>query len=835
MVFGLETVTEINPLLSSANQVREEFQKQFHFPLVLWVNDEVQQKIRQIAPDFESWAIPVQLTMNREAIASFVTATAQDWFANPLQLNRQSAQKLQGELAAAQQDLISQGGLDEELNAHLETLFGAVQFILGQPDLALVHYQLAAKWWDKSQQLEPLGKVYHQIAVCHYIKARQQRNLNPSDWQPTREAVAHCLATFEQTQNPDLIANSLESIGQILRQLGEWETLQTLATDALSIHEAENQPIETARDYGFLAEVALSQSNWTEAQELAEKALEILAAVPGFSDSNRPMEMDEPPGEIALGFDASRYYFILAQAEQNLNHPEVAIGHLEAAKQIGSPEHDTQLYLEILCQLQDLYFQQKQYLEAFELKLNRYSIEQQYGLRAFVGACWIQPQRQENFGLTPVDKRQSVAPEIAASGRMWDVEKIVEEIGKNDSRILVIHGQSGVGKSSLVNGGIIPKLKEQLSGYQEYLPIPVRVYTNWREEFASSLAEALAEKGVKIRSVPGEGQFAWFLEQLQENESRNRRSILIFDQFEEFFFACATPRERRQFFDFLGDCLRIPSLKVILSLREDYLHELLECDRLESMKTINNDILARKVRYPLGNFSPPDAEKIIQSLTEKTQFCLSDELTQALVQDLADELDAVRPIELQIVGAQLQAENITTLAEYQERGPKTEFVKRYLDDVVKDCGPENQQMGEFVLYLLTDEKGTRPLKTREEIAGELQEIAADLTGEVSQLDLVLKIFVDSGLVLLIQEKPAERYQLVHDYLAEFIRKQQQPQLERLRAELEQERTQRKLPKPTSKDRRRVRTGKKGQANLSRSQSESKHSEFAWEQEFLPHP
>ncbi|MCT7985170.1 hypothetical protein NG796_18005, partial [Laspinema sp. A4] len=792
MVFGLETVTEINSLLSSANQVREEFQKQFHFPLVLWVNDEVQQKIRQIAPDLESWAIPVQLTMDREAIATFVTETAQAWFANQLPLNRQSALKLLGELEPAQIDLISQSGLDEELNANLETLLGAVQFILVQPDIALVHYQLAATWWDKSQQLERLGKIYHQIAVCHYIKVRQQRNLTPSDWQPTREAISHCLAAFEQTQNPHLIADSLESIGKILRQLPDWDTLQTLATHALSIHEAENQPIETARDYGFLAEVALSQSNWTEAQELAEKALEILTTVPGFSFPHSPSPIDENSSASTLGFDASLYYFILAQAEQKLNQPEAALRHLEAAKQAGSPDHDTQLYLDIICQLQLLYFQQKQYLEAFELKLNRYSIEQQYGLRAFVGACWIQPQRQENFGLTPIDKRQSVAPEIAASGRMLDVEKIVKEIGANDSRILVIHGQSGVGKSSLVNGGIIPKLKEKLSGYQEYLPIPVRVYTNWMEEFASSLAEALADKGVKFRSVLGEGQFASFLEQLQENESQNLRSILIFDQFEEFFFACPTPRERRQFFDFLGDCLTIPSIKIILSLREDYLHQLLECDRLESMKSINNDILARKVRYPLGNFPPPDAEKIIQSLTEKTQFWLSDELTQALVQDLADELDAVRPIELQIVGAQLQAENITTLAEYQKRGPKTEFVKRYLDDVVKDCGPENQQMGEFVLYLLTDEKGTRPLKTREEIAGELQELAADLTGEVSQLDLVLKIFVDSGLVLLIQEKPAERYQLVHDYLAEFIRKQQQPQLERLRAELEQERTQRKL-------------------------------------------
>ncbi|HEY9838201.1 MAG TPA: tetratricopeptide repeat protein, partial [Vampirovibrionales bacterium] len=348
MVFGLETVTEINPLLSSANQVREEFQKQFHFPLVLWVNDEVQQKIRQIAPDLESWAIPVQLTMDREAIATFVTETAQAWFANQLPLTRQSALKLLGELAPAQIDLISQPGLDEELNANLESLLGAVQFILGQPDIALDHYQQATKWWNKSQQLERLGKIYHQIAVCHYIKARQQRNLDPSDWQPTREAISHCLAAFEQTQNPHLIADSLESIGKILRQLPDWDTLQTLATHALSIHEAENQPIETARDYGFLAEVALSQSNWTEAKELAEKALEILGTVPGFSFPNSQSPIDENPSASTLGFDASLYYFILAQAEQKLNQPEAALRHLEAAKQAGSPDHDTQLYRDIL-------------------------------------------------------------------------------------------------------------------------------------------------------------------------------------------------------------------------------------------------------------------------------------------------------------------------------------------------------------------------------------------------------------------------------------------------------------------------------------------------------
>ncbi len=49
----------------------------------------------------------------------------------------------------------------------------------------------------------------------------------------------------------------------------------------------------------------------------------------------------------------------------------------------------------------------------------------------------------------------------------------------------------------------------------------------------------------------------------------------------------------------------------------------------------------------------------------------------------------------------------------------------------------------------------------------------------------------SGLVVLLKENPAERYQLVHDYLAAFIRQQWEPKLKQVMAELEKEREQRK--------------------------------------------
>ena len=85
-------------------------------------------------------------------------------------------------------------------------------------------------------------------------------------------------------------------------------------------------------------------------------------------------------------------------------------------------------------------------------------------------------------------------------------------------------------------------------------------------------------------------------------------------------------------------------------------------------------------------------------------------MVEALVDDLAGPLRQVRPIEMQVVGAQLQTDGIQTLAEYRQLAgqPKETLVRRYLDDVVVDCGEENRQLAELALFLLTDERGTRP-------------------------------------------------------------------------------------------------------------------------------
>ena len=56
VVLGFENVEHLDDLLASANRMRDGFRQQFTFPVVLWVDDDVANKLIKLAPDFYSWA-----------------------------------------------------------------------------------------------------------------------------------------------------------------------------------------------------------------------------------------------------------------------------------------------------------------------------------------------------------------------------------------------------------------------------------------------------------------------------------------------------------------------------------------------------------------------------------------------------------------------------------------------------------------------------------------------------------------------------------------------------------------------------------------------------------
>jgi WD40 repeat protein/tetratricopeptide (TPR) repeat protein len=881
MVLGLDSVERLPQMLTAVNQVREEFRKHFTFPLVLWINDDIYKQLMQFAPDFESWATSKSFVIQKDELGNHFRDIANLWFSNNLRLGEDDYLILKLELEAAQRDLLGVEDVSSskisnwELEADLESLLGFVEKNNNQKDAALEHYQKALSLWRQvdnvgiklgdelnENKLERQVKILGEICICYYLKAIKHADKNHLNWQATKNYIQEYLGLVENNQRLDLINHDSVIFGEILRDLQEWKVLKKIFSQLLETHRVENKPLELARDYGFLAEAALGEKNWRDANSYARQALDLIKDLPVSSFPGSSLEMtssealplvresrqslgesvptqsmgtrenSKPLSLQERGLERGLYLCILAKSQYYLGEKLEAIRNLEIARELSEPLEDVRLYIDILNYLQKLYFEQKEYLKAYDIKQEQFSVEQQFGLRAFIGAGRLQSFKgdgfstEDNRNIKNTKYHEKVAPEIAASTRQLDVERLVERVGDTQHKLIVIYGQSGVGKSSLVNGGLEPALKNKAIGIKDNLPLVVRVYTNWQEELARQIEENLSpnlsparrealisppflarETSISPPSLAGKGVGGLgsaIFEKLTEIEQCNIRTVLIFDQFEEFFFVCTEPEQRREFFGFLADCLNVLSVKVILSLRVDYLHYLLECNDLPNMNIIGNDILSNNVLYKVGNFKPDDAKSIIQRLTEGANFPLEPALVDKLVEDLAGTLGEVRPIELQIVGAQLQAENINNLAKYGLLGEKAkeELVKRYLQAVVENCGAENMQVAELLLYSLTDDKGTRPLKTRAELERDLEEITpsglsrnlSEFQGDLksSQFDLVLKILVKSGLVLLLPEKPGNRYQLVHDYIAAFIHQQQEPKLTVLMEELQIEREQRKV-------------------------------------------
>ncbi len=824
MVFGLESVSQLDRLFMAANQVREEFRKHFPFPIVFWVDDRVLKSFIRVAPDFESWATSTEFALSTPAAIDTIATSIDRVLSEVVEkgsLNFIPNSTILGsrnclELGFAKEDLSDrQVQLVPELEASLHFVLGRDDYAADRLDRALERYQQSLAFWEQipesfsyspgknalswrdrectyipfiplTSDPSPLvwemppppyflqqGVVLFHIGLCYCRQAQLDQPQEQQHLQQARYYLETCVRVFEESRHPELVAKFIGQLGEILQRLQAWEALSIVAKKSITLHLYYGKAQELARDYGFLAEVALQQSQWEKARNFAERALAVLGNEPS-------LPLPAPQG---------LYLLLLARAFAQLGQGAEAISHLHFAEQRTDPQYDLQLYRRILEALRSLYFQQSEYLKAFEIKQKQRAVEAQFGLRAFIGAGRLQARLQTlNPSLMVSAQPAHVPVEIATSGREGDVNRLIERLGRNDYRLTVIHGHSGVGKSSLVQAGLVPVLKQTAIAARNAFPVLLQVYTDWISGLKQGIETGLEELGIDrddsarlngkgaekqpLKSAELPEKLQELMSELHRNNERNLLTVLIFDQFEEFFFVQTDPVQRQEFYQFLNACLNVPFVKVIFSLREDYVHYLLECERLGNIEVVNQDILNKNIRYYLGNLSQATARQVIENLTERAQFHLEPGLIDALVEDLADRVGEVRPIELQVVGAQLQAENITTLEQYRQSGPKEKLVQRFLEEAIADCGPENEYTARLLLYFLTEESGTRPLKKQAEL---LAELTPELAGDLDNLEEILKILEKAGLVFVLPEIPDSRYQLIHDYLVKFIRDQEQIQ------------------------------------------------------------
>lgn len=749
MILGLDIVNDIDQLLRATNQVREEFRRHCPFPLVLWINDKILIKLKQLAPDFKNWGTIVFFQIEPDVLIQVLREKTNILFSRIL--NSEPHEFLANEtifgntysleLKAALKDLSNcKQTLEPDLKASLEFLLGRSDYGKGNIKVALEHYHnslaLLRQIIENNSNNELLLKqatLLFNIGLCH----THQSNL---DWQKSKQYFKYCLDIFERLDRLDLVAKFINYLGDVFVNTGDWDDLDRLAQKSLNLHRIYLKPVQLAQDYGFLAMVALHQNRYRDAYVNATLA------------RNTIIEQSLLKEQENQGL----YYLLLAQAEEQLGHHKESVNSQQEAVNYA-PQNQQNLYLRFLKELRLLYFKHHHYLDAYKAKQDEQSFKQQIGLTAFVGASRLKEVKSEQVFI-----------------RQEDVKQLIARLATPRNKLTIIYGQSGVGKSSLIEAALIPQLKQKsiIKG-RNILTIVLRVYTRWIKEIGRQLTDELQNLADKTTSINEKILVKAVLEQFEINDQQNKITVIIFDQFEEFFFVCKDTQKRKEFFDFFAQCLEIPYVKVILSLREDYLHLVLLATRKLKLDKINNNILGKDILYYIGNFSPEQAIDIIDGLTARSMFSLEPSLINQLVEHLTNDFGEVRPIELQVVGSQLQEKDITTLAKYQKLGnfPKEILIKGYLDSVIKDCGKENEDIAFLVLYLLTGDNDTRPLKTAENLRKDLELLEENLGKNTDQLKLVLDIFVEASLVLILQSKKNEQYQLVHDYLVKIIRQE----------------------------------------------------------------
>ena len=808
MVTGLEAVRSLDSLLKAANLGRDELPKVFNCPVVLWVNDTTLQQLNRYAPDLKSFAAtPLRFEYPTPSLMAVLSTQADHTFAQILETtqgislsDRLPFSTSLTEPLASQELSFARAQLENHEHGLSDDLMADLLFLEGrnlhqQQDLARArsHYEESLRHWQQPSEtdkpdtaitrLDKQAVLLFHLGLWWRVQAVSKAIDPVYAYQQAKQYFEDCLAIFRQQDRPDRVGRFILALAEVLQKQADWPGLANIAQSGIDLHQSD--PARLARDYGYLAEVAIARYDadprseyLDEAREFARRALEISGQETGEQETgDRRQEVGEPLSAraIALRYHRGYYFYLLAVAGQLQGEPATAIAQLEKARQQTDPRYDLALYRNILSRLWQLYFDHQHYAEAFEIKLAQRRVENLFGLRAFIGASQIRPPVARSPYSELVNSEggldEILAAEIRASGRAQDIEALVSRLAQPRYPIVVIHGQSGVGKSSTLSAGLVPRLRSLISEGRTTRPVLIDSYSDW----VSQLTDALTHSAdfQKRETHPADLSLHSLIDRLKAlTRGKYQQIVLVFDQFEDFFYEHPAIEQRRDLYFFLRDCLDLPYVKVVLALREDFLHYLLEWDRSADLNAIDNDILGKEIRYYLGNFTPESAETVIWQLTQAAEFYLEDGLITTLVNDLAAETGEVRPIELQVVGAQLQREQITTLEKYKQlgRSPKAQLLNNFLGSVIHDCGAENATVAKSVLYLLS-EGSSRPVKSLSEL-----EEALMLAGiRTASLQLVLTIFIGSGLVFEVLEVSGVRYQLVHEYLGGLI--QQLPGLE----------------------------------------------------------
>ncbi|EGV28617.1 Sigma 54 interacting domain protein [Thiorhodococcus drewsii AZ1] len=221
-------------------------------------------------------------------------------------------------------------------------------------------------------------------------------------------------------------------------------------------------------------------------------------------------------------------------------------------------------------------------------------------------------------------------------GRELEIGDVLDRLRLPEARFLIVSGDSGSGKSSLVDAGVLPRLEQQgladaarvqtarlaPSRGSDPFDALLRVLHGLCERAgldAYQLAQGLAEDHEDLAVI---------LERLLHGGLQADLLVLFLDQMEELFVADGTMAVR--FLSGLHQSAHSLPLRVIATIRSDFLHH---CYRHTEML----QVLRGPGHYPLGRVAPYRLHDLILRPAQCAGVSVPDGLVRRLVDDLGTE------------------------------------------------------------------------------------------------------------------------------------------------------------------------------------------------------
>ncbi|MBI5758875.1 MAG: hypothetical protein HZA46_10195 [Planctomycetales bacterium] len=334
---------------------------------------------------------------------------------------------------------------------------------------------------------------------------------------------------------------------------------------------------------------------------------------------------------------------------------------------------------------------------------------------------------------------------------------VLQWIREAKSKFLVLTGESGVGKSSLLNAYVIPQLE---GSDPAWLVIQLRSF----DDPLAELRRRLLEKGTVWDQPPTKAAADWSdVELLCRAAERlvdsGNRLLLEFDQFEELVILHELTPDRVVAIRVWLDQLKAApceNVTVLLSLRSDY-RSLLERFGLPLLEQNRN-------WHEMPPFTLTAAREFLdRSRLELGEIRREAVLAEAMAVD--NSRGFVRPITLNMVGEILRV---------QAGHPgKVRRHENLLAGFVRDCvqSPRVREHARMVLDPLVTESGTKRPLTVEEIRTELARRGPALLSNA--IDGCLLELSESGLVRRLNhahDTPIERrlWEVSHDFIARLL-------------------------------------------------------------------